>query len=223
MKQVNRFFLFLLFASITIFAFSEENQDLQLLSKNKTALGRDPIRITDSPGNRFIGWINYTEIDRNSNIQMIWAYEKYIVIYTYNLKTFRETGQDLHLVTIFEFNENYRFSEYFEKGNKILEIRNTDSFFIGIYDKFFLHFTSPGGIRMEVIDIETGRIIFDGCLDHNDIDFISENTVVLYKIKESPLRNVLPGKLVWTLYAYSFNLYTEELIELNKTIERITD
>ena len=215
--------IFLLLCAITIFSCSTENQDLQLLSKNETIYGRDPLSITDFPKNRFIGWLDYTRIDRDSNIRLIWAYEKYMVIYTFNPEVFRETGEGLHVVTIFEFNKDYRFSEYFERGNKILEIRDADSFFIGIYDKFFFHFISPIGVYMEIIDIETGEEIFKGCLDRNNIEFFNENTVILYNIKENPLRDKNADKSIWTLYAYSFNLYTKELLELNKTIELITD
>jgi hypothetical protein len=196
------------------------NPDLEVLKTNEKYIGGGSvIMISDSPENKFIGHIDYRSVDYSSNIFHVWAYEKYIIIETQS----NDNVPSNSLYTIYKFNKNYRFSEYSKNGEKILEIQYRDATPYGIYDKYLFQVVIGIGINMEFINIETGEIIFEGVWNRKEIEFIDEKNIVVYKIKEKPIYVEETGKYLWTMYAYSLNLYTKELVDLNKSIEKTTD
>jgi hypothetical protein len=186
------------------------------------------VKMEDSKDNSFIGYSIPDHYDRLIT-GIVMVYQKYIIITkdaiaqfaVYNFDPGKGISDYQNQTTLFpnkEFIGRNTREARFEPGTECYYVP------IGIYGDFlFVHaYTSDNPIGLEIYNLPKGKSIYIGNWDKKRIEFLDQNSVVVYDFHGEITRPRDPDYndqgYSATMHKYNFNLETEQKISMNSTV-----
>jgi len=182
---------------------SKFNIDIDIFSLELLGINKANVYIRDTNNNKFIGYIDISEVYPEIHIGDIFIYEKYIVLEEF----FQHEGKwFMGGFCVYEYDEELKIMEYKNLGNKLYDCIGEPYWFKGINnDLLFIDIgTGPGTRGIKIFDLANNINLLDA--SYNNYFTFSNNIVSGLVLTEWNIRNTVYDDNVIKM----FNNYKQE-------------